>query len=1055
MKNPLDKISSTVYDAAGQVIATIDPLLNRTSTVYDIAGRTVSSINGVGNRTTTLYDGASRPQVTINGLGVRTTRVYDLLDRPIGLVDGNAQRTTFGYDAVGNKILELNPLLARLTSSYDALRRQTLRIDPRGVRVSTSYNPLGKPVGVRYPDGSRSTTTYDAVSNRILLEDNTGRYTRTYDPLNRTSVSQQPSGGRLSFSWDAVGQRRLMVDVSGGRTSYSHDAQGQLQTLINPQGEITSYTYDQAGQRVMTQLANETWQQTVYDAAGRIVRLNEYKTDPSVLSWSTLTVAQWAALTVDQWAVLPVNPLALTHQLTYAVDAANRRTARTDLTGDRTSWTYDDASQLTGESRTGAVSLSATWTYDPAGNRISQTRDGEVTSYTIDPANRVLRATTVSGATTYSYDAAGNQTAVEIPAGDITTTVWDAESRQQVEQPDGSRVTFTYNSDHWRVTREDAFATTNFLFDKNNLLAELDDASAVQVQYTNEPNEYGNVISQYRTTDDESSFYAYDAPGSTVHLTDAAMVVTDEYDYEAFGAALATTGTTENSIRYIGKLGYYLDQQLGTYHVRRRQYDQILARFKSEDPLRQEGGNDNLYEYAGNNPVNRTDATGMADDGFKDARDDRPAPISESTIQCHRPNPIGRLEIRVDIEVIELFEPEDLIPKALSSVVTDCPHAQVVHRKIEEPIDKEEFKASLQAFLRAKQKHSAEMAKELTMQMAFDELRRSNLRYLDQLRQRIEDSPPRRETTAEYELPSSVQKLVGSFMLFSLTGQIKLPRPSEIISSESLPARAVDTSLGVFNSFRRHITYPLGSSLDYWVLGLETEFKPIGPIFDNYEAYGYGDHVGGWGYALFNVYSLGSGVANLPKAINSARAAVTLSTSGGGQALRLLTSAGQLEQVTARLPSIRISVDLAQPLLASGGSLAISGEGLRHLAFSQGTPSGGNAPNSGTAPIRPEKGYTGSKKHGIDWTECPATAKSLNIPQGRWSQADLDFAAQQAKCLKPREAGWFKLPEGATSKIYMPDGSEITAEYIWIRNNGIGTFHGYPGIKPPGVPTLN
>ena len=85
-----------------------------------------------------------------------------------------------------------------------------------------------------------------------------------------------------------------------------------------------------------------------------------------------------------------------------------------------------------------------------------------------------------------------------LPLGDITTTTWDYESRQQsVETPTGTLVTLTYNCDDWRVQRDDGFDVTRYQYDKNNLLAELD-GSLVVVQYTNEPNEYGRVISQYR-----------------------------------------------------------------------------------------------------------------------------------------------------------------------------------------------------------------------------------------------------------------------------------------------------------------------------------------------------------------------------------------------------------------------------------------------------------------------------------------------------------------------------------------------------------------------------
>ncbi len=39
--------TSTLYDAAGQSVATVDPL-NRITTVYDLAGRTKATINPLG-----------------------------------------------------------------------------------------------------------------------------------------------------------------------------------------------------------------------------------------------------------------------------------------------------------------------------------------------------------------------------------------------------------------------------------------------------------------------------------------------------------------------------------------------------------------------------------------------------------------------------------------------------------------------------------------------------------------------------------------------------------------------------------------------------------------------------------------------------------------------------------------------------------------------------------------------------------------------------------------------------------------------------------------------
>ena len=108
------------------------------------------------------------------------------------------------------------------------------------------------------------------------------------------------------------------------------------------------------------------------------------------------------------------------------------------------------------------------------------------------------------------------------------------------------------------------------------------------------------------------------------------------------------------------------------------------------------------------------------------------------------------------------------------------------------------------------------------------------------------------------------------------------------------------------------------------------------------------------------------------------------------------------------------------------------------------------AAEAGVAPtgasLRPEKIYAGSKKHGINWTEGPATAKSLGKPQGQWSQADSDYGGQMASALKPGEGASFALPEGSTSVVHLPGGSTVPATHIWVRNNGTGTFHGYPRL---------
>jgi hypothetical protein len=105
----------------------------------------------------------------------------------------------------------------------------------------------------------------------------------------------------------------------------------------------------------------------------------------------------------------------------------------------------------------------------------------------------------------------------------------------------------------------------------------------------------------------------------------------------------------------------------------------------------------------------------------------------------------------------------------------------------------------------------------------------------------------------------------------------------------------------------------------------------------------------------------------------------------------------------------------------------------------------GPHPREKTPALRPEAKYNGSKKHGIKWTEGPATAKSTGIPQGQWgSKADLEFAGEKASTLQPGAHDWFELPSGHNSVVHRPDGTTVPATKIFVRNNGTGTFHGFP-----------
>ncbi len=149
------------------------------------------------------------------------------------------------------------------------------------------------------------------------------------------------------------------------------------------------------------------------------------------------------------------------------------------------------------------------------------------------------------------------------------------------------------------------------------MLQETDDSLVVEAVYTVAPqaSRYGTLVSQQR--DSASSFYQFDAVGSTIQLTDETGVVTDEYVYTAFGEVESSTGSTENPYQWIGREGYYLDPGTARYNLRRREYQANIARFLQQDPLGSDADDGNLYRYVENDPVNQTDPSGLQ--GFGNA----------------------------------------------------------------------------------------------------------------------------------------------------------------------------------------------------------------------------------------------------------------------------------------------------------------------------------------------------------------------------------------------------------------------------------------------------
>ena len=266
----------------------------------------------------------------------------------------------------------------------------------------------------------------------------------------------------------------------------------------------------------------------------------------------------------------------------YSYDGAGNRLRVVEANGDRVTWTYNNTYQLTRERRSGANAYDITYTYDEVGNRLTKEENSAVTTYAYDAANELMTSEDGSGVTTYTYDAAGNMAASVNPSDEARTYSWDYESRlAAVELPSSAVSTFTYRADGLQVQKEDSACTTKFVWDGRNVLLETDGDGDTVAEYTLAPAGFGMLLAQRRGG--ATKFFHFDALGSTDRLTNAAQAVSDSYLYEAFGKIIASSGSTANPFKYVGRLGYYFDPDLDQYYLRARWYDPATGRFVSHD----------------------------------------------------------------------------------------------------------------------------------------------------------------------------------------------------------------------------------------------------------------------------------------------------------------------------------------------------------------------------------------------------------------------------------------------------------------------------------------
>ncbi len=594
-RTPLGRVIGQVLDAAGRPTAIEVPGFQPVSLVYDGRGRT--AMIQQGNRSF-LFG-------------------YDERDQLISLTDPLSRATQFEYDAAGRPVKQILPGGRVVTLAYDA-NGNLISITPAGRPAHLfSYTP------VDLTDGYTPPPVTGGGAGTVLYE---------YSPDRELTSITNPGGTRVTLTYDGGGRMQSLATVHDSHT-YTYDAAGRLASATAASGQHLSYAYDGS---LPASVA----------AAGMVRGSVSWTYDDELRVRSESVGSSAVDFSYDTDSLL-----TKAGALTLTRNAQNGLLTGTSLGNITDAFVYNEFGEMTGYSaayggsallalsysRDGAGRITAIgaqgYEYDAAGRLKNLVRDGAVvTRYEYDPnGNRTLKATAnggtaasydvqdrlqTYGAASYTYTANGELRTKSDPSG---TTSYDYDALgnlRKVTLPGGMAIEYVIDGENRRVGKKvNGTLTQGWLYaGKLRIVAELDGGNNVVSRFvygsrSNVPDYMIKAGVTYRLLSDHLG-----SPRLVVNVADG--TIAQQIEYDEFGKVLSDSHPGFTPFGFAG--GLY-DRETGLVRFGARDYDPHTGRWTSKDPIGFGGGDTNLYAYAGDDPINLIDPSGLLFGGTIDA----------------------------------------------------------------------------------------------------------------------------------------------------------------------------------------------------------------------------------------------------------------------------------------------------------------------------------------------------------------------------------------------------------------------------------------------------
>ena len=471
-----------------------------------------------------------------------------------------------------------------------------------GGKVGYTYDDFDRLTGVKYDGETNDRYEYKYGANGMAAEvedHNLGRIARTdYDQADRpcqTELRDSATGEALyktGLKYNKLNQLEVFSEKAGSeshKSEYAYDRDNRVTGITYDGGsQKVNYTYDELG-RVATRLAE------CGADAGKLTSAYEYVDGGFGTNSTTPLVKKIAQNGVS---------------FEYAYDSRGNIISekRGDLT---TTYAYDALGQLI---RVNDPHLNQTWVYnyDRGGNILSKVRYAYTTGtlgtaletipYAYGDSNWKDKLTAYNGKA-ITYDAIGN------PLTDGTWTYqWQASRQLKQMTKSGTTIQFKYDHNGLRVGKVVNGTETKYML-HGKLVTHLTVGSDSLHFFYDAQSRPAKV--SYNGT---IYTYIHNLQGDVVGLLDNSGALVVEYQYDAWGKAISTTGSLaatlgkRNPFRY---RGYVYDEETELYYLRSRYYNPAVGRFMNADTrVNGTGSAANVYCYCNNSSIRFIDPDG-------------------------------------------------------------------------------------------------------------------------------------------------------------------------------------------------------------------------------------------------------------------------------------------------------------------------------------------------------------------------------------------------------------------------------------------------------------